>query len=127
MQHRQKKRLGDAKLHLDHNMGSGLATDLKHRGTNKRNRKWQQILGFTIEELKTHLERKFTDGMSWDNYGKWHVDHIIPKSRFNYTSTEDPDFKRAWALKNLQPMWAHDNFVKHNRLAKPLQPCLCGV
>ena len=64
--------------------------------------------------------------MAWDNYGLhgWHIDHIFPLSVFNYTKPEHIDFKRAWALKNLQPMWAKENYQKHNKLEKPFQPCL---
>ena len=66
-----------------------------------------------------HLESKFNDGMSWENYGKegWHVDHVIPDSWWKYSSTEDGEFKQSWALANLQPLWAFDNYSKSNRYA----------
>lgn len=83
------------------------------------------ILGYTPEELANHLERKFTAGMGWHNYGsEWHLDHIIPLARLNYSTTEDPDFKRAWSLNNLQPLWAIDNMVKSDRIERPVQPSL---
>jgi hypothetical protein len=44
--------------------------------------------------------------------GEWHVDHIKALSTFNYSSPEDEEFKQAWALENLQPLWAEDNFRK---------------
>jgi hypothetical protein len=62
--------------------------------------------------------------MTWDNYGEWHIDHIIPISAFNFNSPEDFDFKRCWALKNLRPIWAHDNLIKQARLSSPFQPGL---
>ena len=62
-----------------------------------------------------HLETSFNNGMTWDNYGKWHVDHIIPKNSFNYTSPEDKEFKECWELKNLQPLWAGDNLRKSSK------------
>ncbi|OKP79784.1 hypothetical protein BTE77_06750 [Ensifer adhaerens] len=63
-----------------------------------------------------HLEAQFTDGMTWDNYGEWHVDHIIPLAAHNYETTDDIDFKRAWAMSNLQPLWAIDNHRKRDRI-----------
>jgi hypothetical protein len=72
-------------------------------------------LPYTVQELRSHLESKFTDDMSWDNYGKWHIDHIKPDSWFTYSSVEDQDFKDSWALSNLQPLWAKDNLSKGNR------------
>ena len=91
---------------------------------NKLNRKWAELVGYNAEKLKKHLEKLFLPGMGWHNYGKWHIDHIIPKSKFNYKNPEDPDFKRCWALNNLQPLWARDNLVKHDRLDSPMQPSL---
>jgi len=67
---------------------------------------------YTIYELKIHLESLFTDGMSWDNIGEWHIDHIRPVSSFDFDSTDHPDFKKCWALDNLQPLWAKDNLSK---------------
>lgn len=50
--------------------------------------------------------------MIWDNYGEWHIDHIIPISKFHFESFEDEGFKKAWALNNLQPLWANENMKK---------------
>ncbi|KAF0136970.1 MAG: hypothetical protein FD152_776 [Xanthobacteraceae bacterium] len=83
-----------------------------------------RALGYTPQDLREHLEKQFSPGMTWDNYGHrgWHVDHIIPLSAFNYEKTTDIDFKRAWALKNLRPLWADENLRKSNRLEKEFQP-----
>jgi hypothetical protein len=62
--------------------------------------------------------------MSWDNYGKWHIDHKIPVTAFNFERVDDVDFKRCWSLKNLQPLWALDNIVKGNKVEAPFQPSL---
>lgn len=91
---------------------------------NKAGRRWESIVGYSLKKLKTHLEKQFKPGMTWNNYGEWHVDHIIPKSVFNYEKTEDIDFGKCWALKNLQPLWAKDNLSKNNKLSKPFQPSL---
>lgn len=86
--------------------------------------KWESLVGYDLTQLKHHLEKQFTDGMTWANYGDWHVDHIIPISVFNFETPDDFDFKRCWSLKNLQPMWARENIIKGNRLSKPFQPSL---
>jgi len=88
----------------------------------KRGRSWELLVGYNVDQLKQHLEKQFLPGMSWGNRGLWHIDHRIPVSAFNYKTPEDIDFKKCWALKNLQPLWATDNHVKHAKLDKPFQP-----
>jgi 5-methylcytosine-specific restriction endonuclease McrA len=53
--------------------------------------------------------------MTWDNYGEWEIDHVTPDSWFEYNSYDDLDFKKSWALDNLQPLWKNDNLHKGNR------------
>ena len=67
-------------------------------------KKWQ---GCTAEELKTHFESLFTEGMYWDNYGEWHVDHIRPVSSF-----APEEWEQINHYTNLQPLWAEDNLSK---------------
>ncbi|MBW2472885.1 MAG: hypothetical protein JRE18_12495 [Deltaproteobacteria bacterium] len=62
------------------------------------------------EELAQHLESQFTDGMSWDNYGQWHIDHIRPCVSFDLTDPEQQ--KECFNYTNLQPLWAKDNLSK---------------
>ncbi|MBZ9943477.1 hypothetical protein LB533_20535 [Mesorhizobium sp. BR1-1-13] len=84
------------------------------------------LLEYTVDELRAHLEEQFQPGMSWDNYGRngWHVDHKIPLSAHNYQTPDDIDFKKAWALSNLQPLWEADNISKGAKLSAPFQPSL---
>jgi hypothetical protein len=84
----------------------------------KAGRSWQVLVGYTKEELCVHLERQFTKGMSWDNYGPdgWHIDHIIPLAAFKYERPEDSDFQVAWGLPNLRPLWAKDNIAKGDKI-----------
>jgi len=89
---------------------------LKANGTSKKGISCMSFLDYTIEELKDHLESLFIKGMSWDNYGEWHLDHIIPKSSFKFKDMSDPEFKKCWALDNLQPLWAEDNIRKGSKL-----------
>jgi hypothetical protein len=64
----------------------------------------------------SHLEALFTEGMTWDNYGEWHVDHKIPMSSFQFETTDDREFKLCWCLDNLQPLWGPDNLSKGTQL-----------
>ena len=75
-----------------------------------------EILKYSPNDLIDHLERQFTDGMTWENYGKWHVDHIQPISSFNINEIGDEEFIKCWSLKNLQPLWGEDNIRKSNKI-----------
>lgn len=77
------------------------------------NRSATKELGCSVVELKLYLESKFLPGMDWNNYGKWHVDHIKPLSAFDLTDVEQ--FKEAVHFTNLQPLWAPDNIRKRNK------------
>ena len=70
-------------------------------------------LGCSIAELKKHLESKFQNGMSWQNYGKWHIDHIKPLRNFNLTSSVEVAIVCHYT--NLQPLWAKDNLSKGSK------------
>src|SRR3546814_17339668 len=63
-----------------------------------------------------NLERQFLPGISWDNRGEWHIAHIRPLCSFEFTSPDDLQFREAWALTNLRPLWARDNLPKGGRL-----------
>lgn len=86
---------------------------VKVLGTRKAD-KSINLLGCSTSELKIHLEKKFEDGMNWDNYGVWHVDHIIPCARFDLTDPEQQ--KICFHYTNLQPMWGEHNIKKGARL-----------
>lgn len=73
---------------------------------------WQKLVGYSLTELKQHLERQFVKGMGWHNRQAWHIDHIVPKSLFKYETADDPEFKACWALTNLRPLWAKANTDK---------------
>jgi hypothetical protein len=73
-------------------------------------------LGCSLEELKTYIEKQFTNGMTWENWSKygWHIDHIIPLSSFDLSDREQ--FKKAVHYTNLQPLWWNENLSKGARL-----------
>jgi len=116
------RKLSDPKFRLSSVMSTGISHSLKS-GV-KGGRRWESLVGYNANKLMCHLEKQFKDGMTWGNYGEWHVDHIIPISVFNYTKTEHEDFKRCWSLKNLQPMWAKENIEKSDNIEKHFQPKL---
>jgi len=104
-------------------IGRMIHRDLKAR---KGGNSWEEILGYTVYELMAHLESMFTDGMTWENYGKWHVDHIMPVSSFRYKDYTDDQFQKCWALGNLQPLWAEDNLRKGAKLPHELEVATNG-
>ncbi len=71
-----------------------------------------EYLGCTIEEFKEHIEKQFEEGMTWENHGEWHIDHIIPLKYENPTLEETIE-RLHWT--NTQPLWASDNIAKGNR------------
>jgi NUMOD3 motif-containing protein len=85
--------------------------------SNSQTQRTREILGYTREELRIHLEAQFVDGMTWFNYGKkgWHIDHIYPVARFVKAGIVDP--KIVNALANLRPLWARDNHRKSSKVA----------
>ena len=97
---------------LDHRMGQLIRNSLSG---GKGGRTWESLVGYSIVDLMAHLERQFLRGMSWDNIEKWHVDHILPKSMFEYQSPDDDDFAACWALTNLRPLWSGENIKKGNK------------
>lgn len=74
------------------------------------------LLDYTLADLIAHLEAKFAPGMGWHNMGQWHIDHIQPLASFDIQSAACTQFKRAWALANLQPLWAVENLRKGARI-----------
>ena len=71
------------------------------------------LTGKTPEDMREYLEEKFSDGMSWENYGNWHVDHIRPVSSFNLLNTKE--ICECWNWQNLQPLWKFDNLSKRDK------------
>ena len=84
---------------------------LKDRGYTKKS-KTHEILGISYEEFNLHMERQFVKGMTWDNYGEWHIDHIIPLA----TAICEDDVIRLNHYTNLQPLWAEDNLRKGSKI-----------
>lgn len=106
------KRRQNPRHRLHAAIGSQMRNALASR---KAGRKWEHLVGYTVDDLVAHLEKQFTKGMSWDNYGtKWHVDHIIPQVEFE-ASVCDNAVRECWALTNLRPLCAKENAAKGSK------------
>lgn len=84
------------------------------RGEVKKSKRTEEILGCSFVEAKKYIETLFTEGMSWDNFGEWHIDHIVPISLAQ--SKEEAILFSHYT--NLQPLWASDNLKKSNKLTE---------
>jgi len=105
----ERERYKKPQVKINRNMKHLIWCSLKGR---KEGKSWKSLVNYSLEELMSHLESLFIAGMTWDNYGKWHIDHVTPVSIFSIQSYDDKEFKECWALENLQPLWASDNQSK---------------
>lgn len=108
----RQRRAEDPEFRIKCNLSSRISSSLKARNT-KKSVKTIELFGCSPKELCTYLETKFTEGMTWKNYGKWHVDHIRPCVSFNLLNVEEQ--RQCFHWTNLQPLWAIDNLRKNSR------------
>jgi hypothetical protein len=115
-----------SKIYMDKKLKSNKIFKLKHsisslircsfyrtlNGTYKKSNKTEEILGCTINEFYLYLQSLFKKNMNFENYGSWHIDHIIPVSS---AKTEEEIIKLNHYT-NLQPMWSLDNIKKSNKI-----------
>ncbi len=85
---------------------------IRHALREDKSQKSIEYLGCSIQEFKEHIESQFQEGMTWDNYGEWHIDHIVPI--MYETPTMEEVVERLHYL-NTQPLWAEENMSKGNR------------
>jgi len=111
----RNRKARDPLYKLINNFRTAIYQVLKENNINK-NGHYFEILKYTPDDLILHLETKFTDGMTWDNYGEWHVDHIKPISSYIILEIGDDEFMNCWSLSNLQPLWGKENISKSNKL-----------
>jgi hypothetical protein len=109
-EYRIKRRKIDHLFRLSTNIRSMISTCIKSNGLVKK-KSTEKIIGCSFLELRMYIEDKFLDGMSWENYGKWHMDHIVPIS---YAMCEDELYELNH-YSNFQPLWSIDNLSKGNR------------
>ena len=113
----RKRRKEDPIFHLHYIMSNLILTSLK---TGTKTKKTEELLGYSIQELKEHLEKQFEPWMTWENHGltatqpcqTWHIDHIIPINTFHIEEPGDAEFTKCWSLENLRPL---DSFYNVRR------------
>jgi hypothetical protein len=109
-----KKRLMEDQLFKFRVNTRGLIKSSFKRGNNqyKKNAKTEGILCCTINEFKDYISSKFTNGMTLDNHGEWHLDHIIPLA----TASTEEEIIKLNHYTNFQPLWAKDNLSKGSKI-----------
>lgn len=115
-----KKRSQNPQYRMRHNLRSRIR-DFMKRGAFKQSA--TQLLGCGRAQLMSWMESKFLHGMNWNNYGKWHVDHILPCASFDLTKPDQQ--KICFHYTNLQPLWEKDNLDKSDTMPPVHQPELC--
>ena len=108
---RNNKLKNDSLFKLTYYTSSLIRNVFKKNGYSKKSKAYE-ILGCTFEEFKIHLERQFKNGMSWDNQGDWHLDHIYPVS----LAKNEEELIKLNHYTNFQPLWAIDNIKKSNKI-----------
>lgn len=110
-----KKQKYDLVYRLNKRMSIGMWNALKGK---KNYNHWEDLAGYTYTELKNRLSATMPKGYTWADFlsGELHIDHIIPKSLYNYNSPDDAEFKKCWALNNLQLLPATENISKGNKV-----------
>jgi hypothetical protein len=98
---------------MKHYLGTRIRKVLN--GLIKKSKSTQELIGCDIEQLWIHLEKSFKSGMTRKNYGKWHVDHIIPCASFDLTKPEEQ--AKCFHYTNLQPLWASENLAKGSKIS----------
>lgn len=113
-----RKRRGSVKLRLEENLSRGIRRSLCGR---KQGASWESLVGYTAGDLMAWLESCFYlhpvtfTPMSFENYGDWHIDHIVPVALFDYKDFTSEEFKWCWSLDNIQPLWGEANLVKNSK------------
>jgi hypothetical protein len=107
----KNKRKTDPIFKLSGNLRKRINSFVKLKNINKNNKTFE-LVGCSPEFLKEYLEKKFTENMSWENYGDWHIDHIIPLS----SSKTEEEVYNLCHYTNLQPLWAHENLSKGSKI-----------
>jgi hypothetical protein len=109
IQYEKNRKKTDPAFKLLKTLRSRLSNAIKNKGGRKYNTT-MNLTGCELNFLKGYLEAKFTEGMTWENHGEWHIDHIKPCCSYNLEDEEEQ--KKCFHYTNLQPLWATDNLVK---------------
>jgi hypothetical protein len=105
------RRKAEPLIRLKHNLGNRIRLAIKSKNFTKSKRTLD-MLGCDLHTAKAHLEKQFTKGMTWDNHGEWHIDHIIPCA----SAKTEEELIKLFHYTNLQPLWAADNMSKSDKI-----------
>ena len=109
----KKLKKTDIMYHMMQNLNSRICREFKMKNI-KRTLKYADYIGCSPEVLKDHIQNQLKDNMTFDNYGDWEIDHIIPVSSFNLNDINQS--KKCFNYLNLQPLWSIDNKKKYNKI-----------
>lgn len=122
---RERKKFQKSAFHrIKRSVSCSINYGLKKESSHKDGSCWD-YLGYTVNELKEHLEKHFEEWMTWENYGTisdyhekrtWQIDHVYPHSLLPYDSMECDNFKKCWSLENLRPLDSKQNVKKSNKI-----------
>lgn len=107
----RNRKIIDPIFKLKHLISSRMRVFMKLNNITKKNKTFEMV-GCNPKELKKHIENQFQTGMSWDNQGDWHIDHITPLS----AGKTEEEVLMLCHYTNLQPLWAIDNMKKGSKL-----------
>lgn len=110
----RKRRENDPMFKLKMNLRNLIKNGLMNQGYSKKSNTYK-IIGLSYDEFKLYIEGQFKDGMSWENYGKWHLDHKIPIS----IATSEEEAHKLCYYENFQPLWAKENLEKSDNIIYP--------
>ena len=111
-----KKRKKDPIYKMQLNIRWLVNDSMRKNGYTKKSRT-QEILGCSWEFFKNYIEQRWKEGMTWENRGKWHLDHIVPISSAN----TEKEILKLNHYTNFRPLWAFDNISKSNKTNKQLE------
>lgn len=110
-EYKKRKKIEDPIYAMTERIRSRTAMAFKNKGFKKQSRT-EKMLGCTFNQFSKHIERQFTDGMSWENRSEWHLDHIVPLS----CATTIEGLEKLSHYKNIRPLWAAENLSKSDNL-----------
>lgn len=106
----RNSKVKNSHYNFDKNLSNSIYKSLK---SGKETALWVKIVGFTLQDLRDHLESLFDSDMSWNNYGTfWVLDKIIPSSYYNYSNNYTQEIKKCWNIKNFRPVRKSDKKKK---------------
>jgi len=103
----------DTEFKIKHTLRNRLRKAVKSQSAFKHD-KTMTLVGCSVSFLRNYLQQKFKEGMTWENHGQWHIDHIKPCASFNLNNESEQ--KECFHYSNLQPLWASENIIKGSRI-----------